>query len=211
MYSRHEEAIGQVAAPLEAVFTFLDDHERLASHMSKRSWMMGGGKMDTILDEAHGQQVGSRFTVRGRVFGFRLSLDERVIERVPPSRKAWETEGEPRLLVVGAHRMGFDLASGTMTTARVWIDYDLPSRGIGRWIGTLLGSRYARWCVRRMLGDVQRAFAVSQASPDKQLAQPRPTEGSPSGILRHAPDSRLCVRDRPRPACARRPDQRAIL
>jgi hypothetical protein len=170
MYSRHDDAVGPVAASMEAVFDFLDDHERLASHMSKRSWMMGGGKMDTILDDARGRRVGSRITVRGRVFGFLLSLDERVIERVPPSRKAWETEAEPRLLVVGAYRMGFELSSGTLTTARVWIDYDLPSRGMGRWIGVLLGSWYARWCVRRMLGDAQRAFAVSQASPDKQLA-----------------------------------------
>jgi hypothetical protein len=170
MYSRHEEAIGRVAAPMDAVFAFLDDHGRLASHMSKRSWMMGGGKMDTILDDAQGRQVGSRITVRGRVFGLLLSLDERVIERVPPSCKAWETEGEPQLLVVGPYRMGFELSSGALTTARVWIDYDLPSRGIGRWIGMLLGSWYARWCVRRMLADAQRAFAVSQASPDKQLA-----------------------------------------
>jgi hypothetical protein len=155
---------------MEAVFDFLDDHQRLASHMSKRSWMMAGGRMDTILDDAHGRQVGSRIIVRGRVFGFLLSLGERVIERVPPSRKAWETEGEPRLLVVGAYRMGFELSPGTLTAARVWIDYDLPSRGVSRWIGVLLGSWYAKWCVRRMLGDVQRTFVVSQASPDKQLA-----------------------------------------
>ena len=158
MYSRHEEAVGQVAGRVEDVFAFLDDHARLASHMSKRSWMMGGGKMDTVLDDARGRQVGSRIAVRGRVFGLLLSLDERVIERVPPYRKAWETEGEPHLFVVGAYRMGFELSPGVVTGARIWIDYDLPKSGIGRWLGVILGGWYARWCVDRMLGDASTAF-----------------------------------------------------
>lgn len=172
MYSRHEEAAGPIAGRLEDAFAFLDDHERLGSHMSKRSWMMGGGKMDTILDEARGRQVGSRITVRGRVFGLLLSLEERVVERVSPLRKAWETEGEPRLLVVGAYRMGFELTAGVVTGGRVWIDYELPTRGVSRWIGKLLGSWYARWCVQRMLGDAQRAFqsGTRQALPDKHVA-----------------------------------------
>lgn len=172
MYSRHDEVVGTIGGSAEEVFAFLDDHERLGSHMSKRSWMMGGGKMDTILDEARGQKVGSRITVRGRVFGILLSLDERVIERVPPYRKAWETEGEPRLLVIGAYRMGFDLTPGAATSGRVWIDYELPTTGISRWIGKLLGSWYARWCVQRMLGEAQRAFRVSQRQvlPDKHVA-----------------------------------------
>ena len=172
MYARHQEAVGEIAAPVEAVFAFLDDHERLASHMSKRSWMMGGGKMDTILDEGAGRRVGSRITVRGRVFGLLLSLDERIVERVPPYRKAWETEGEPRLLVIGAYRMGFELSSAGATGARVWIDYDLPTRGIGRWFGALFAPWYARWCVRRMLNDARRSFAVRtrQALPDSRLA-----------------------------------------
>lgn len=171
MYPRHEEASGPVAAPVQDVFAFLDDHDRLTSHMSKRSWMMGGGRMDTVLDDARGRRVGSRITVRGRVFGLLLSLEERVVERVPPSRKAWETEGEPHLLVIGAYRMGFELSPGARTTARVWIEYAFPSSGFGRWLGKLLGSWYARWCVQRMLGDAQRAFvpATRQALPDKHL------------------------------------------
>ena len=158
MYSQHEEVTGPVAAPVDAVFALLDDHKRLGSHMSKRSWMMGGGKMDTILDAAHGRAVGSRISVRGRVFGLMLRLDERVTERTPPLRKTWETEGEPRLLIIGRYRMGFDLAPGTSTSVRVWIDYDVPVGVVTRWLGLLLSASYARWCVRRMLGDAQRSM-----------------------------------------------------
>lgn len=160
-YSEHEEAVGPITGPVEDVFAFLDDHARLASHMSKRSWMMGGGRMATILDESKGRQVGSRITVRGNVFGMLLSLEERVVERIPPLRKAWETEGEPRLLIIGAYRMGFNLTPGVTTVGRVWIDYDLPTHGIGRWLGALLAASYARWCVQRMLGDAQRAFTLA--------------------------------------------------
>jgi hypothetical protein len=161
MFSHHEEASGVVAAPVGEVFAVLDDHARLAAHMSKRSWMMGGGKMDTVLDVAQGRQVGCRIAVRGRVFGLMLSVDERVIDRVPPYRKAWETEGEPRLLVIGAYRMGFELSPGVVTRARIWIDYDLPVRGIGGALGAILGRWYARWCVKRMLGDAQQHSSKS--------------------------------------------------
>lgn len=171
MYSHHEEVTGPVAAPVDAVFALLDDHKRLGSHMSKRSWMMGGGKMDTILDAAHGRAVGSRISVRGRVFGLMLWLDERVTERIPPHKKTWETEGEPRLLIIGRYRMGFELAAGSATSTRVWIDYDLTESRWTHWLGVLLSGWYARWCVTRMLGDAQRAFSEGrQASPDRQLA-----------------------------------------
>jgi hypothetical protein len=126
--------------------------------MSKRSWMMGGGKMDTIIDAAHGRAVGSRVSVRGRVFGFMLWLNERVTERIPPHKKTWETEGEPRLLIIGGYRMGFELSPGPATSTRVWIDYDLPKSRWTRWLGVLLSGWYARWCVQRMLADAQRAL-----------------------------------------------------
>lgn len=171
MYSRHEESTGPVGAPVHAVFALLDDHQRLAAHMSQRSWMMGGGRMDTTMDAGHGRAVGSRISVRGRVFGFMLWLRERVTERDPPRRKVWETEGEPRLLIIGRYRMGFELSAGPATSMRVWIDYDLPASRWTRWLGVILSGWYARWCVERMLGDAQRAFReVRQASPDKQLA-----------------------------------------
>jgi hypothetical protein len=40
----HFESSAFVPAPIDGVFSYLDDHVRLASHMSKSSWMMGGGR-----------------------------------------------------------------------------------------------------------------------------------------------------------------------
>jgi hypothetical protein len=160
MYSRHEEYVGVIEAPPARVFEHLDDQIRLSAHMSKRSWKMGWGRMDTILDDERGQAVGSHIVLRGRVFGIRLYLDEVVTTREVPHRKRWETIGEPSLLVIGAYRMGFNLdAHGAQASAlRVAIDYELPRRGLSSVLGKLLGRTYAKWCTRRMVEDAQRAF-----------------------------------------------------
>ena len=54
MYSRHEEHSAPINASAERVFDQLDDQTRLTEHMSKRSWKMGWGKMETVLDRAAG-------------------------------------------------------------------------------------------------------------------------------------------------------------
>lgn len=160
MYSRHEEYTGSVSGPAAPVFEHLDDQTRLAAHMNRRSWKMGWGKMDLRLDERRGRAVGSRILLRGRVLGVRLLLEEVVTERVPPVRKAWETIGEPKLLVIGRYRMGFELTpAATGTRTRVAIDYDLPQSGFPRLLGVLFARSYAKWCTRRM---VQDACAVLQ-------------------------------------------------
>ena len=159
-YSEHAEFTAVVHAPVERVFDWLDDQTRLAQHMSKRSWKMGWGKMEVELDADRGRAVGSHIVLRGRVFGIRLYLDEVVIEHEPPRAKTWETVGEPRLLVIGPYRMGFDLVSvGSNTKLRVAIDYQLPTAGASRLLGQLFGRSYARWCVRQMAEDAQRSLA----------------------------------------------------
>ena len=161
MYERHEQCTGHVAAPASRVFARLDDQTLLSAHMSKRSWRMAWGKLETHLDDKRGRAVGSRIALDGRVLGIRLSLVETVIERDPPSRKTWETLGEPQLLVIGPYRMGFVLrggGGGGASDLTVAIDYSLPARGVSRFLGRLFGRMYARWCVERMVADARTAF-----------------------------------------------------
>jgi uncharacterized protein YndB with AHSA1/START domain len=156
--SNHAEHTVRVQAPVERVFAWLDDQARLAQHMSKRSWRMGWGKMEVQLDSKRGRAVGSHIVLQGRVFGIRLYLDEVVVEHAPPLRKTWKTVGEPRLLVIGSYRMGFDLEpTGATTKLRVSIDYLLPAKGMSRLFGLMFAAMYARWCVRQMAEDAHRA------------------------------------------------------
>ena len=161
MCAWHEEYSGVVRAIPERVFERLDDQTRLSAHMSKRSWRMGWGKMETVPDDQRGRAVGSHIVLRGRVFGIRLHLDEVVISRHPPLRKAWETVGEPRLLVIGAYRMGFALSKGASGQSQltVHIDYELPQRGLPSLLGRLFGRMYAKWCTRQMVVDAQHSFS----------------------------------------------------
>jgi len=161
MYSRHEEHSEPINASAEMVFDKLDDQTRLSAHMSKRSWKLGWGRMETVLDAQNGRSVGSHIVLRGRVFGIQLYLDEVVIMREPPLKKTWETVGEPRLLVIGPYRMGFDLTpDGIKAQLRVAIDYNLPTKGLSRLLGRFFGPAYAKWCTRQMVQDAQHYFTT---------------------------------------------------
>lgn len=153
-----------IAAPIRDVFEYVDDHVRLSSHMSKGSWMMGGGSMAVEVDAGQGRTVGSRIGLRGKAFGVRLDMEEVVVERSPPFRKFWETIGEPRLLVIGGYRMGFELEDlGDSSRLQVTIAYRLPASRRSRWMGVLFGRSYARWCTRRMSDDARQHFAAGSS------------------------------------------------
>lgn len=155
----HAECSGAVAVDAQALFDYLDDPTRLSAHMGRRSWRMGGGRMDLALDAARGRDVGARIRLAGRAFGMALALDEVVVERQPAATKAWETIGEPHLRVIGAYRMGFAIRpTPTGANLRVFLDYALPSRWPDRWLGRLLAPAYARWCVRTMVADAVAHF-----------------------------------------------------
>ena len=120
--------------------------------------------MSIDIDAGRGQRIGSHIRMAGRVLGIPLSLDEVVVEREPSFRKAWETIGEPRLLVIGPYRMGFTVqpdASGSRL--EVFIDYDLPKGPLSRRLGRLFGRFYARWCIRRMVDDAVTHFRAESA------------------------------------------------
>ena len=160
MKRRHFEARARIAAPQPKVFEFLDDHGRLASHMSKSSWSMGGGRMSLEMDAERGRAVGSKLRLSGRAFGIGMRVEEVITERTPPQRKAWETVGAPQLLVIGYYKLGFELRPmGDETAARIFIDYDLPTGFISRLLGFALADMYAKWCVTRMLNDAFSRFA----------------------------------------------------
>lgn len=155
---RLAETVKVAAVPTE-VFIYLDDHERLGTHMMQSSAMMAGSAMAFSFDEGQGRALGSRIEIRGKVLGVSLTVSEIVTERHLPERKAWETQGPPRLLVIGPYRMGFEISpEGANSLLTVFIDYDLPD---WPWclLGLVAGRFYARWCVQSMARDAARAFA----------------------------------------------------
>lgn len=156
----HFESTVLLNASQDAAFAYLDDHTRLSSHMGASSARMLRSRMSIEFDGARGKAVGARITLAGSVVGIRLRVDEIVTERTPPIRKIWETISEPRLLVIGRYRMGFEIQPlAKQSRLRVFIDYDLPPRPPERWLGRALGSVYARWCTEQMATDAAASFA----------------------------------------------------
>ena len=150
MYPHHFESRVHVDASPEKLFDELDDQQRLSAHMMKSSAMMGGSTMRFEFDERRGRAVGSRMRLFGKMLGIPIEVVEAVTERDPPRYKAWETLGEPHLMVVGRYRMGFEIQPEDGESAlTVFIDYDEPS-GALRLLGKILGGVYARWCARSM-------------------------------------------------------------
>jgi hypothetical protein len=156
--SIQEQSTTDVAATPQALFDYLDDPRRLGSHMEQGSWRTAGASMAFELDAAQGRSVGSQIRLRGKVLGMSLALAEIVTEHEPPRRKVWRTVGTPRLLVIGAYAMGFDIAAvGNESRLTVFIDYS-PARSLVMRALPFLGRFYARWCVKRMAEDAKRYF-----------------------------------------------------
>jgi polyketide cyclase/dehydrase/lipid transport protein len=173
-FASHYEAQATVNAPADLLFDYLDDFEQVGAHMTRSSWMMAGSKMRYEFDDGKGRRLGARVRLLGSFLGLNLEIDERVIDRVPAHSKAWQTVGNPRMLILAKYRMGFSLRSlpdGCRLTA--FIDYALPERGIGRLVGALAGGVYARWCVRNVLQQALAHFgsATGQVGLSADLRQ----------------------------------------
>lgn len=164
-YPFHQRSEADVSVDARSLFAHLDAHRRLSAHMEKRSLMMAGATMRIEMDALQGQAVGSVIHIAGRVLGLHLAVAEVVTERVPPLRKTWETLGEPRLLVIGAYRMGFTIApQGACSRLAVFIEYRLPLNGFARVLATIFGRAYAKWCTRRMAADAVAAMVPAASS-----------------------------------------------
>ena len=159
-YARHDEVCVEVNAAPSTLFDHLDDQERLAAHMNKPSSMMMGGRMFYEFDAGRGRTVGSVIRMGGNFVWLRLFVEEAVTQHDRPRSKSWETRGVPRLVIIGHYRMGFQIEeAGAASRLRVFIDYDLPNRLVGRVLGALFAPMYARWCVQRMADDAKVTFA----------------------------------------------------
>jgi len=144
---------------IRTAFGFLDNPMKLSSHMGKSSMMMAGSKMSLEIDGKNGQEVGSIIKMKGEMTGIQLFLQEKVIERVPPFKKYWQTFGQQKLLIIDQYKMGFQLNEDQgKTHLTISIDYNIPKSGFEMLLGKMFSRMYAKWCVRQMIHDVSRTF-----------------------------------------------------
>ena len=156
---RHFEKTLVVPASPEEIFTFVDDHRNFSSHMNKSSWIMAGSRLETKIDEGHGQKIGSHIKMDGTILGIKLFLDEVITKYEPPIRKEWQTVGELNLLVIGHYKLGLEIASDkNYSILKIYIDYNLPKGFATKLLGLVFADFYAKWCVHQMLQDTAHNF-----------------------------------------------------
>lgn len=147
-YGKHYKDSIFIPAAAEDVFAYVDDHSNYYSHVIKFSRMVGGN-MDLQFDEGHGQSVGSRIRLFGRVFGKSLSLEEVITRREPPHIKTWETVGIPKFLIVGKYQYSVEIEEqDNGSVLHVSFDYDPPNKS--GWLRRLVGGVYAKLCAKEM-------------------------------------------------------------
>jgi hypothetical protein len=55
--------------------------------------------------------------------------------------------------------MGFEISPEAQgSSLRIFLDYELPTGTLSRLLGRWLSPMYARWCVRNMIAEGQKAF-----------------------------------------------------
>lgn len=167
-YSLHHRGASDVAADAHNPFAHLDDHRRLVDYMENRPLMMAGTTMQVEKDALQGQAVGSIMRVAGRVLGLHLVVKEEVVtNRVPSLHKTREIRGEPRLLLIGSSPMRFTVwPLANRSRLVVFIDDQLPHRGLTQLLGQVLGRAYAAWCTWRMTIDALAAIAREVVTRD---------------------------------------------
>jgi hypothetical protein len=131
--------------------------------MEESSWMMAGSSMNMELDSKQGREVGAEIVLKGSMMGVPLYIREYVTERKPPTRKAWETSGPQKLVILDQYRMGFEITGANPSTLTVFIDYSLPASGLKRVLGKMLGKIYAKWCAEQMANDAAKHFGTKSA------------------------------------------------
>lgn len=158
----HADATCEVRAAPSAIFEYIDRPERLSAHMARRSWQLAGTSMVIETDAAGGRAVGSHILLAGRMLGIPLYVEGEVVQREAPNLKAWETVGEPHLLVIGRYRMRVNIdARGDLAHVVIAINYALPADAPTRRLGMLFGPMYARWCVQQMAQDLVHQFGAN--------------------------------------------------
>lgn len=155
----HHSSYVDISVSPEQLFDFLNNPYNLSSHMSKSSLMMMGSKMKIETDIEKGQKLGSEIRLTGKFLGINIFVKESVVELEKPFKKAWQTQGEQKLIIIEQYKMGFIITPTNKSShLEVYIDYTLPQSGISSVLGKLFGHLYAKWCAEKMTQDAYDHF-----------------------------------------------------
>lgn len=174
LYDHCVQLLVEVPATPDALFDYLDNPAHFGSPLAISPLTI------SALTPTPSQLQHEHDPHEGRTAGFatdiaRLppSLEEVVAERRRPHRKTLRAFGRPDLLVIGVYQLGFEIRpAGKFCILRVFVNYNHPSSGIGRLLGSMFGQFCARWWIRRVAEGVATHFQSAKAQPLSLKSQP---------------------------------------
>lgn len=148
-----------IKAPVEKVFSLMDDLSKTGMHMSERSVMMMGSKLTLEHLPSPEKGVGAKYRWKGKMMGFRLDFTVEVTKWIENKEKIWQTIGTPRLIILGQYLMRLKTEPQTEgTLASLEIEYTRPPGLFYGLLSLLLARSYANWCVNQMLNDSKKSL-----------------------------------------------------
>jgi len=147
-------------ASTQQVFKTIDDLGVTGMHMTESSGMMMGSKLKLEFLTTSKTGLGSRYRWSGKMMGLLMDFTVEVTKWVNGVEKVWETIGETKLIIYSWYRMKLLLkeANGN-TEAELSISYEKPKGLLNKILCFLLADWYCRWCLKKMLGDAEKAIS----------------------------------------------------
>jgi hypothetical protein len=158
-----------ILAPVEKVFAFMDDLTQTGMHMSERSMMMMGSKLELERLPGPEKGVGATFRWSGKVLGLPVDFTETVTYWKENEGKVWETVGSPLMIILGWYRIRLiTKPNGEGTSVSLEIEYEPPKGFFYTLLSAVFSRWYAVWCLSKMLGDTKRTLEKEKVKSNLQ-------------------------------------------
>jgi hypothetical protein len=148
-----------IDATPEVVFAYMDNLSNTGMHMTEKSSMMMGSKLQLEQLSENATGPNAKFRWFGKMMGFTLDFTVVVTNWIKSREKIWETVGDAKMIIMKWYRMHLVISpEGKNTRVELSIAYLKPGNIFFRIIALLLGPLYANWCLNNMLNDSKKSL-----------------------------------------------------
>ena len=145
----------------EVVFDCLDDLGVTGMHMTKSSMPMMGGQIHLEFLTTHKTGLHTKYRWTGKALWRILYFTVEVTKWIKDKEKTWETIGRAQIIIYSWFQMNLKIETNSAETiAHLSISYEKPKGILNQILCFLVGSFYARWCLKNMLNDTEKKLSV---------------------------------------------------
>jgi hypothetical protein len=145
-----------INATPQKVFAYMDNLSNTGMHMTEKSSMMMGNKLQLKQLSENATGLNAKFRWFGKMMGFTLDFTVIVTNWIKDKEKIWETVGDAKMIIMKWYKMHLLISSeGKNTKVALSISYIKPKNIFFRVIAFFLSPLYANWCLNKMLNDTK--------------------------------------------------------